>query len=137
MTEELSERFNIQDSQVFDQFILKFHEKFNKVWNDISLSDFIIAHVKSKTETSGVSVKSFQRNFASLIRMDLCDPPASKTSKVKTPKIEKTYVDMESLNFKKSLPELFTQVDKICNSNADAQAFQFMPPFAVSIVQVS
>lgn len=81
-------------------------------------------------------MKSFQRNFASLIRLDLCEPPASKPSKVKTPKTEKTHVDMESLSFKKSLPELFTQVDKICSSNADAQAFQFMPPFAVSIVQV-
>jgi len=72
-----------------------------------------------------------------LIRMDLCEPPASKTSKVKTPKTEKTHVDMDSLSFKKSLPELFTQIEKICSSNADAQAFQFMPPFAVSIVQVA
>jgi hypothetical protein len=132
MSEDLEEKLEISNKELFSKFMLEFHEKMNKIWSDIGLTDLIMAHVKTRSESSGMAIKSLQRNFTSLIRLDV----SQGISKKNEPIINKSIVKMDSISFKRSLSELFGQIDKICTTNADAQAFQFMRPFAVSIVQV-
>lgn len=137
MTEDLEEKLNISDKELFSRFVAAFHEQMNKIWCDISLSDFIMAHVKSKTDASGLVFKPLQRDFRPITRLDTSQASPAKSGKAKKPLIEKFAIEPESISFKKSITELFVQIDNVFSSNADAQAFQFMPPFAVSIIQVA